>query len=269
VHALSALPAHYRARACTNSSTSGVAAWTDAEGALCRATLELIERDAFLRAWLARRAPPRIALRSLPGDARRSIARLQAAGCDVSVSRLDAPVPVFSVYLREDKRPFAAITAAAALDPDAALAKALDEAEGRLAHAVAFPAEPLQRASDVQGTHDVHRFYQTRRFFRNADFWRRGPASSTFAEDPECRDWHALKTWLADRGLDLLAVDLTPEGAALDQGRRPLVVMRAFVPGLLPIWFQHGLQPAGLPAFQAALGQRGPRGNAAFVHPFT
>lgn len=269
VHALSALPARHRARACTNSSTSGVAAWTDAEGALCRATLELIERDAFLRAWLGRRPPPRIVLRRLPADARRSIARLRAAGCSVSVSLLDAPVPVFSVSLRDDRRPFAAITTAAEFAPDAALTKALDEAEGRLAHAIAFPAEPLRRASDVQGAHDVNRFYQTRRFFRNADFWERGSASTTFAENSVCSDWQALKAWLAAKRRDLLAVDLTPEGAALDQGRRPLFVMRAFVPGLLPIWFQHGLQPTELPAFQAALAQRRPRGNAAFVHPFT
>lgn len=269
VHALSALPARYRAGACTNSSTSGVAAWMETEGALWRATLELIERDAFLRTWLAHRAPPRIALRSLPADARRAVARLRAAGCEVSVARLDAPVAVFSVYLWDDRRPFAAITAAADFAPEAALTKALSEAEGRLSHAIAFPAAPLRRASDVQGTQDVNRFYQTRRFFRNAEFWKRGSASSGFAAEAKCRDWNALKTWLAAKGWDLLAMDLTPEGAALDQGRRSLVVMRAFVPGLLPIWFQHGLQPAGLPAFQAALGQRRPRGNAAFVHPFT
>jgi ribosomal protein S12 methylthiotransferase accessory factor len=187
----------------------------------------------------------------------------------VSVARLDAPVPVFSVYLRDDRRPVAAITAAADFAPEAALAKALDEAEGRLAHAIAFPAAPLRRASDVQGTQDVNRFYQTRRFFRNADFWERGSASSAFAAEAKCRDWNALKTWLAAKGWDLIAVDLTPEGAALGQGRSPLVVMRAFVPGLLPMWFQHGLQPAGLPAFRAALAQPSPRGNAAFVHPFT
>jgi ribosomal protein S12 methylthiotransferase accessory factor len=187
----------------------------------------------------------------------------------VSVSLLDAPVPVFSVYLRDDRRPFAAITAAADFAPQAALAKALEEAEGRLAHAVAFPAEPLRRASEVRGTQDVNRFYQTRRFFRNADFWAHASASSTFAEDSECRDWQALKAWLAANRLNLLAVDLTPDGAALDQGRRRLFVMRALVPGLLPIWFQHGLQPAGLPAFRAALAHSRPRSDAAFVHPFT
>lgn len=41
VHALGALPVPFRRGALTSTSTSGVAAWTDAEGALCRAVSEV------------------------------------------------------------------------------------------------------------------------------------------------------------------------------------------------------------------------------------
>ena len=74
------------------------------------------------------------------------------------------------------------------------------------------------------------------------------------------------------RGRQLLAFDLTPPHASTHQGRTPLHVVRAFVPGLIPIWFHHRLAPAGLPAYQAALarcGSKPGRAKSTFIHPFT
>ncbi|HSW17530.1 MAG TPA: YcaO-like family protein [Ramlibacter sp.] len=280
VHALSALPARFRPRACSNASTSGVAAWTDAEGALSHATLELIERDAFLRRWLTRAALPCLRLASLPQSARRRIQALQAAGLRVSVADIgERFVPVYSVFTQSIDRPFTAITAAAGFDAEAALAKALDEAEGRAAHAAAFPAAPLRRASEVQTTADINRYFQTPRFYRQSDFYAAGEDSQRFKRRPAhaqplCADWAALKSRLAQLQLPLFAFDITPPGASVQQGRAPLHVVRAVVPGLLPIWFQHGLQPAASEAFRAAV-RAGPdhapraRSDAAFIHPFT
>jgi ribosomal protein S12 methylthiotransferase accessory factor len=273
VHAHSALPRSYREKACTNSSTSGVAAWTDAEGALCRATLELIERDAFVHQWISRKSPPLVLPGSLPARAQRRVEALQATGHRIALAQIGELVPVYAVFLQHLTRPFTAITAAAHFDEEAAVDKALDEAEGRAAHAAAFPAEPIARAADVQSTVDVNRFYQTRQFFRNADFFAAGAVSEHFGASARagCGDWATLKATLAQQGLNLIAFDITPQGAALDQGRTPLRVVRALVPGLLPIWFQHGLQPAALPAFVAAQSSpsRRVRGQSVFVHPFT
>jgi len=274
VLALSTLPRAMRDRAYTNTSTSGMAAWTDAEGALCRATLELIERDAFARCWIARASPPMLATASLPQPQRKRIEALEGLDHRVAVLCLArVPVPVFSVFVQHRQRPFTAITAAADFDAECALAKALDEAEGRAAHADTFPARPLARAAQVLGTAEVNRYYQTPRFHRRADFHAASTAREDFSARVEgaCRDWAGLQGWLAAQALDLIAVDLTPEGAALDQGRTPLKVMRALVPGLIPIWFHHGLEPAGMPAFIAAQGAvPAPRRAAApFVHPFT
>lgn len=273
IHALSALPSTFRKAAYTNSSTSGIAAWTDAEGALCRATLELIERDAFLRHWLPRRPITRIDHDSLPAPARLRVLALEAAGHRVAISQLgERLVPVFSVFLQHRTRPFTAITAAADFDAERALGKALDEAEGRAAHAAAFPAAPLAHSRQVQSTTDVNRFYQTGRFHRLSDFYAAGPPSQGFAEAASadfCRVWNALKARLAKQQLELLVFDITPAGAAIQQGRQPLRVVRAVVPGLLPIWFQHGLQPAGCAAFQHAAGRPRRSPVSAFIHPFT
>ena len=266
VHALSALPPAFRASALTNTSSSGVAAWTDAQGALSRATLELLERDAFARRWIARQPVPLLRPASLPGEARRRVAALEALGHRVAIALLASePVPVLSAFVQHLRRPFTAITAGADFDAEAALAKALDEAEGRAAHAAAFPARPLASASEVQGPAEVNRYYQTPRFRRRADFFASAAQDVDFAACTagSCGDALQLQSWLADRGLRLLAVDLTPAGAAIDQGRTPLKVVRAVVPGLLPFWFQPGLEPAGLAAF--ARIRRGP----ILVHPFT
>lgn len=270
VHALSALPERFRRHPCTNSSTSGVAAWTDAEGALCKATLELVERDAFLRSWLSRGPAPRVATDSLPAAARRRIDALEQLGHRAAVLRPpSALAPVYAVFVQSTRRPFTAITAAADFDAEAALGKALDEAEGRAAHAAAYPAQPITRLRDVACIEDINRLYQSPRFYRRADFYAAGPASERFgAVAGVCQDWNAVKRKLHEAGKQLLAFDLTPAGASIQQGRKPLRVLRAVIPGLLPIWFQHGLEPAGLAAFQRAAVREGGPARAVCIHPF-
>jgi ribosomal protein S12 methylthiotransferase accessory factor len=271
VHALTALPTRFGAQAVTSTSTSGMAAWPDAEGALCRATLELIERDAFLRCWLGKRPPPAIRPSSLPAAARRRVAALEGAGFRVAVLELAseqaaaALAPVACIFVQNRRAPFTAVTAAAEFDAEQALGRALDEAEARVASALARPARPLATARAVEGPDEINRYYQTRRFYFNADFLGAGAAAERFGmHRPTCQSWPELKLALAARGLRLLAFDLTPPGAAVDQGRVPLRVMRAVVPGLLPIWFQPGLEPAGLASFPPGAGGRAPS-----IHPFT
>lgn len=65
-------------------------------------------------------------------------------------------------------------------------------------------------------------------------------------------------------------VDMTPDGAAVEQGRVPLHVVRALVPGMVPIWFQAGLQPEGMPRLlQSVGGAKGAPTSRLFIHPFT
>jgi ribosomal protein S12 methylthiotransferase accessory factor len=269
VHALSALPQRFQAGACTSSSTSGVAAFTDSQEALTRATLELLERDAVLRRWLAGVPAPLVDPATLPGAARRRIRDWQSTH-RVAISQFQAgPVPVYSVFVQSLTRPFVALTAAARFDAQAALDHALDEAEGRMVQALAAPAQPLASVADVHTIEDVARFWQTRRFCRRARFYAAGPATERFGvSGAHARGWPELRDRLAATGARVLAFDITPVGAALDQGRRPLHVVRAVVSGLLPAWFDALLAPAGLPAFTEATanGSRRPR---FFVHPLT
>jgi ribosomal protein S12 methylthiotransferase accessory factor len=269
VHALSALPATHQAHALTNSSTSGVAAWPDAQGALALATLEVVERDAFVRAWLARRPLASTRLASLPAEARRRVEALRASGCRADVLRLPSPwAPVYAVFVQHAARHFTGVTACAHFDRERAVLKALDEAEGRAAQAAAFRPEPIERAAQVHTPRDIHHYWQMARFFRQADFLvAPSPAETFAAQDEACGTWNDLLALCAHQRRPLVAVDITPAGASVHQGRHALRVVRAVVPGLLPIWFTHGTEPAGLPAYRQAAGPRA--GRPACLHPFS
>lgn len=269
IHALSALPRKFQLAACTGTSTSGMAAGTDVESALCRATLELIERDAFLRCWLRGRSLPVLARESLPSAALRQVQELEAL--DLRVEILQVPTDlacVFAVFIQGRKRALTAVTAAAEFHPEGALIRALNEAQGRAAHAAAFPARPAAAGDLIRGPADISRYYQSPRTYREADFLVGPEPGRRFGAPLDAAStWLELQSRLAQTGHRIYAFDLTPPGAAIDQGRAPLHVIRAVVPGLLPIWFGTGLEPAGLPAFQSRLGGRSL--SELPVHPFT
>lgn len=239
----------------TVASTSGVAAWTDAGGALARAVLELVERDAVLRVWLARQSPDHIATASLPRELQQRVAALEDAGHRVVLLALPCPwACAAAVFIQHRGRPFTGLTSAACFDWLSALDKALDEAEGRAAWAACVPSRPIQ-ASAIQGPEDVHAYWCTARAWHCADFLAASAVQRPLAAlQAPTAGWPALRSALAVAGHRVVSVDLTPPQAAIHQGRQPLAVVRAFVSGLLPIWFRPGQEPAGLPAFRQALG---------------
>lgn len=268
VYALRALPPALQSMACTSSSTSGVAAGTSAEDALMRATLELVERDAFCCSWLSGRASAGVHPETLPGELRRRLEALAAQGAHACVIDLSTSwCAVVAVFLQAKDLPFTAVTAAAAFDAETAVAKALSEAEGRLAFAQRFPPA----ATDKDPMRAIERYYRRPRTFRRSDFFRPAQSTRPFTEvaTQSARDWQQMRSRVASDGFDLLVADITPAGAAIDQGRRQLTVVRALVPGLVPIWFQAGLQPGGLRRFSDAGGEQGGRPAGNFLHPFT
>jgi ribosomal protein S12 methylthiotransferase accessory factor len=268
VHALHALPAHLQETACTSASTSGVAAGTTVQDALTRATLELVERDAFCRCWLSGVPAPGIDPGSLPRELQARVAALEAQGAHVCLVDLStAWCSVIAVFLQSVALPLTAITAAAAFDPAWAAAKALSEAEGRLASAQHFPCT----AAGADPMRAIENFYRQPRTFRRSDFFRPAHTSRRFIEvgRGSATDWEGMRDRLRTEGFKLLCADITPAEAAIEQGRRPLQVVRALIPGLVPIWFQRGLHPAGMKRFIQASGERRGRPAGHFLHPFT
>ncbi len=257
VHALSALPGRPNGRPLTSTSTSGVAAWTDRDGALAHATLELLERDAFLRQWCSGAGPHQVVPHTLPAEARRRLAGLEAAGCRVSVAEIGERAPVFTVFAQHTRHHFSLVTAGTDFDAETALGKALDEAEARVLHNLKAPRMPRPGGKAASSRETIDQVYRSARFYRRADFYGSGPFTVRFGSVARTLGWTALQHDLTQAGHRLLAFDLTPPGAAIGQGREALHVMRAVIPGTLPIWFAQGLEPAGLLPLRNT-----------FIHPF-
>ncbi len=270
VFAHTSLASQRQAKAFSSASTSGMAAGTSFSDALTRAALELVERDAFVNAWLSRRAPPVVKDKTLPKSTTQRISALRTTGFRVVVSDLSSGwAPVISVFAQNEQLPFTAITAAAAFSTEHALEKALDEIEGRIAQAEHFP---IPTKKDIDPMRQIERFYRVRASYRNSDFYVQTNNEVRFGAvgSSACQSWNQLQSCILGDGFELLAVDMTPPGAAVEQGRTPLHVARAFIPGLVPIWFQNGLQPEGMPRFAEAVGGvRGKHTSRFFVHPFT
>jgi ribosomal protein S12 methylthiotransferase accessory factor len=252
----------------TEASTSGVAAYTSFEGALLRATLEALERDAFMLTWILRRPTARIEPSSLPASLRRRLQALKSAGVRVTLKDISVDtVPVVCAFGQHRGRHFTYVGAAAALDAEDAVERALAELEGivlaRLQHGDIPPIEP----TGVRRAEDHTLLYAQRRHFRRADFLARasGQTRMRAIASGHPKDANALYARISNMGMRIAWIDMTSPGAALAQGRTPLHVVRVLVPGLVPMSFGYGTEPLGVPRLREHGGQiREPL----FPHPF-
>jgi len=266
VYALSSLDKNLTRQPFTNTSTSGVAAFTDETSARARALIELIERDAFARMWLQKIPPAFFDESCLPKKARHRLARLRALEYIVSVHVLSSDyLPVLAIFTQRQSAKFTSLTTGAGLSLEDAAYSALAETESRVqsAHGKLPLSAMRQRDVALAGHHgDFHRTtqgYQRAAWIRQSTGVIHGKKS--FSKYSGTFD--ALLSRLFDMGLDPYFIDLTPAHASIRQGRKPLYISRAIVPGLIPIWFGYGVEPFGL-----CSDLRLPRSHTS-IHPCT
>jgi ribosomal protein S12 methylthiotransferase accessory factor len=230
------------------SSSSGLAAAATREEALVAGIYELIERDAFMIAWAARRTPPELDLETCPfAEIRGLLERARAGRVELRAFDLTTDVDVPTVLGvaagSAGQTPSLAVGAASRLSSRAALAKALLEAlhtwnwtfellgaRGELAGEV---AEPTLRIGDFA---DLVYLY--------AHPWRRSALdfllvrrelSPVRAEEPSpptaAEEIESLIARLRGASCRVLAADLSPDpswGVGLH-------VVRALSPDLVPL----------------------------------
>jgi ribosomal protein S12 methylthiotransferase accessory factor len=259
-----AFDAAYRSRLVTYTSSSGCASGRSIEDALLRAVLELVERDAFMRHWLAQSAGTSVRPASLPGWAAARLDTLTAAGCRAGTQCLTRGVhPTWLAWAQHEGMHFTCVGAASALAAEPALRSALDELETQaLARLSGVPADDIAPA-DVRRPADHGALYATPAWFRRADRILAAPEScafgalaASFEVAPE-----ALYAKLAAAGHAPCWVDLSIPAAATVLDGGPLYTVRALAPGLIPITFGHGLLPLGM-VHTVADGGR-------LLHPFS
>ncbi|WZB76099.1 YcaO-like family protein [Achromobacter insuavis] len=208
-------------------------------------TLELIERDAFMRHWFAQQPGVGLAIESLPGEFQTRVQAICHTGFTVSVQTLTASHgQVAFFFARHAERQFSCVSAGAGLTLARAMESALVELESRVFSLLNGHDVGQMRPSNVVTPDDHFALYARPAWFNRADNLAT-PAMHTSFSQAEQRDLtspQALYDALVAAGIVPLFVDITPRQNALGNGER-LSVARAFAPGLIPMAFGNGMVP--------------------------
>jgi YcaO cyclodehydratase, ATP-ad Mg2+-binding len=235
----------------TSASSSGVAAHTSLSKARASAVAELVERDAFMRAWLSGKPATRVlnwessAPASLVGP-------LVKAGWRVDVIQIAAEPtqPVLVAFARRGRQ--IALGSSSGI-PEVALRKSLTELWSTTTRESEIATAP-QRPEDVASPRDHALFALAGRLSAIPEFLRSSDREIAFADlAPELAWPEELYFYEWDFRLT-----------------RPFYVVRALAPSLVPISFGYGEEPYGRPDVADIVGDRLPQSlaDAPEPHPF-
>lgn len=247
----------------TSTNSSGCASNTSLDIAIVNATLELIERDAFMRHWFAQKAGVELIFETLPIEIRQRISNLQTLGSQVSLQYLDLGLsPVFMALIQNSGRHFTSVGAAADLDPELALDKALSEAEaGAFAFLGGVVGQKILPKNVLTPTDHVS-LYSSRVYFKKADALLKSDGRKSFLEIAELSIGtpRELYSTLQKNGYLHLWKDISIQNPPRDMEGLPISTVRVIVPGLIPMAFGYGRMPLGMDDFHIPASR--------FPHPF-
>ncbi|GIF05518.1 YcaO-like family protein [Actinoplanes siamensis] len=249
-------PAHGAERV-ANPISTGAAAHPDPVRAICGALCEVIERDAISLTWLQQLPLPRLELDTVGPDLQRYLDLY--GGRDVAIHLFDGTtdlgIPtVYGVSVApHHPRLRTVVSCATGLDPQAAAVKAIAET---VSVRIALQGyEPLaDDVRDFTGVSDGAAYLARPEHAAAFDFLLAGPARRRLSDLPvlatgdPAEDLRVVLSRLDERGMDSYLVDLTPDEAL----RAGMTVVRAVVPGLLPLSFSYRSRYLGSPRLYQA-----------------
>jgi ribosomal protein S12 methylthiotransferase accessory factor len=240
------------------SITTGLASALDHRDAVVRGACEVIERDAFNITWLNRLPVPRIAVASAPRLAAVFRERFDRDYLSWSLHALatDTGVPcVLCIVIDHGREPAMVCTGgAAALDPEQAAIKALVEAAQTREWAKFLGLRPNPYVFEADWS-NVDDFDKHVLLYAHGDM--RHAVEFLLAAPDECRvsdlgppapgsaDEAHERVLAAVRGVgsELVAADLTSP----DVGECGYHVVKAFIPGMVPLEGDHSHRMLGSP----------------------
>lgn len=261
------------------ANSSGTAAHATIESALEHAVLENIEREAFMVTWLNRIRRTPFRKESLPNSIQRRIHGLELLGFHVEIVDITYDLtPVVLIVLSYTKGSFFSCSTASGYNYECIIDRSLKEAEAsaycRLRDG---SSRTILTKSEVISTMDHGGFYENARrrthaLFLFGDQNDRIPLRE-MEERVRIRSREMLYDRIASLGMNIYFADMTMQCRLENLSFK---VVRAFIPGMVPMNFGHGIEPLGLDRVQALPVQAGilPKKVGAhrlnrWPHPFT
>lgn len=241
---------------CYRSNSSGVAAHVDKDTAVLNAVLELVERDALMVLWYARRQVGEIEFQDMPAEIAGKVTLFQKSGVRVRFFDLTLDtVPVVLCALEDSNRKSAFFAgASAAFAFPRAATKAFNEAAFMLLSWRRMRRRPIS-PSKVVFPQDHGTLYYTGE--QNAELaWLLNTPISTAPTPTKISKSSLFKK------IDPYLVDIAKPTASI-----PLWVVRAVSENLLPINFGYGSEHTGHGRLES-LGLKWARDYPSFPHFF-
>jgi len=229
------------------ANSSGCAAHPDEETAIRTGTLELVERDAFMNVYLGRLALPTVLEWTLPEHIRDRMRLLEKVGFKVWIKDHSLEfAPVATVVAQSDELTFTTCASCSSFDIEHAVSHALMEVEASVL-ARLQNGQPGEMKPDWVGVPLDHgQLYAQPRYYRHADFLVEGGGEVVFAKmgNNAARSWEELLDRFAGGRMRLITIpmQLSEEYG----GNDGLHIVRAVVPGLVPMTFGYRQEPAGM-----------------------
>lgn len=243
-------------------TSSGCASDVSLEVAIERAGLEVIERDAFVRHWLAQRPGLSLAPDSLPASVRAKTHDWEGRGCALRVGAFTGewgPV-IFAAIVSVAQR-FSVIAASCSGSAEAAMAHAIGEAEIAAFAALEFKAPRRLSPRSVLTPADHGLLYRQPAHYPKMSAITEGGDVTGFAQLRE--KWPASlgeRLKAAPRPSRAVWVDLTHPAAPRALDGKVIRTVRVLVPGAIPMAFGYDGLPLGMGEKIASGGR--------FPHPF-
>jgi ribosomal protein S12 methylthiotransferase accessory factor len=220
------------------ATSSGVAAHFDLAQARTHAFCELVERDAFMWTWVQRVSRERVKRTGLPAGVSRRIEAVERDGLRVELVNLSldtAPVVMCAAWGEATLH----LGAACHRDPLVALEKAVWEAAASVAseRALRGPDAP-RRPREVRRISDHFHLHQDADLIAEDAFLFASPDTVEVREIPSPAE--PIESLVEAVGPPLV-VELSSSASS------PFSVVRALVPGLVPISFGRDTEPLGMP----------------------
>ncbi len=258
----------------THANSSGVAAHPDRQKAVELSTLELIERDAFMIAYLTKLIFPTVSQKTLPQKIQKRIKELKKVGFSVWIKDFSLDLaPVIFIFAQNQSVSYTTCATSSGFDAEEAVDHALMEVECAVWSRLSGDSSGKIIPSKVWFAKDHAEIYRQHRYFRKADFMILGQEKIKFHNVGKnvAHSWQELLNKFATKEWQLFTVPLFLSEEL--GGNDELHIVRSIVPGIVPMTFGYRQEPIGLERIYTIAKEFGKRTVSYrdlqnFPHPF-